>query len=329
MPTYNSTTYDISDGDSTTYDTTETNIRIDSAECRWRGESTSSTTTTSVENTNTSGDKAAGDNVYELEIPDISPDTFEEHEFLLRTDGFGGEPENDSGLSVDVEIYSSEGTGSALQYESRDNTTFTQTFRLTDVTDTQWRFDTTTQDFTGASSVSSTYWVYIFTYNAGNTYAAEVVSEGRNSTTTTTDTQDPSVNVNSGSGSASYSGTIGDGNWTSYQNMTGMKEGTNTFDHSISGSNEADWEFNYTYSFTYPTRQGEMRVYVNATGSEIRIPLVDPNDAELDYSVMMVYHDTDGKIYAVDAVDESNSDATGFKFYHPTHGTLAARKYNV
>lgn len=153
----------------------------------------------------------------------------------------------------------------------------------------------------------------------------ETSSTGTDDTTTTYHTENPEVqnDVN-----ASYTGTLSDGEWTSWIDMTGLAEGVNYMDHRIGGSNEAVFQFEYTYEKKTATRLGRVTVYNDNTNSKIDLPLVDPGDSLLDYNVWHVYNHTDGTTYAVDVVDPSDQYATNSTFFHPTHGKLAVNEYN-
>jgi hypothetical protein len=144
-------------------------------------------------------------------------------------------------------------------------------------------------------------------------------------TSTTKSTQDPFVTRDV---DASYTGTLSDGEWSTWQSMTGLVEGTNEFYHNISGSEEAYFEFEYTYEETYPTVQKQFRLYDEDQNAIHKVALADPSDSQLDYNHhRYALNDT---VYALDVVDPSDENAIDWvKWYHPTHGEYCPRAYDT
>jgi hypothetical protein len=65
--------------------------------------------------------------------------------------------------------------------------------------------------------------------------------------TKTRTTESPTTTLND-DGTASVSESVTDGDTTGWVDITGLKTGTNTFDHSIGGSGDAEFQYRYTYS---------------------------------------------------------------------------------
>lgn len=133
-------------------------------------------------------------------------------------------------------------------------------------------------------------------------------------------TQNPSVEIGENGSTASYSGSISDGSWTSWQSI-GMVSGQNTFNHSIGGSNKADFQFEYTYATT-PDAQYTYRVTINGTVYDSAI--ANTSDSALQYDSVRVA--IAGNTYCYDVVDPDDPDALPYYFYHPNHGKLALRE---
>jgi len=144
--------------------------------------------------------------------------------------------------------------------------------------------------------------------------------EDTNCSTTYYDTEDPSV---SGDVSASYNGTLNNGETSSWQTLSGLTTGDNTFDHSISQSNEARFRFEFDWQYDIPTALAVYRVAIGGTTYDVA--LADPNDSSLEYNFYRVQVDGEG-VLALDVVSPSDSNALPVFVYHPTHGKLALRE---
>lgn len=141
-----------------------------------------------------------------------------------------------------------------------------------------------------------------------------------NTRTITEKTKNPSV---SGDVSGSYSGTLNGGEWSSWQNLSGFSVGNNQFNHSIGGSNEANFQFRYYWEYNTPEPLSEQKININGTNYEVA--LADPNDPALDYTFYRIYDPTHGTL-CYDVVEASDTDAIPYYIYHPIHGKLALRK---
>jgi len=129
-------------------------------------------------------------------------------------------------------------------------------------------------------------------------------------------TKNPSV---SGDVSASYDQKLDDNEWSPWVTLNGLSEGTNKFKHHISGSGEAYFEYTYDWEFADPTPIYFKRVHVN--GNTYDLPLVDPNDNALEHSSLRYY--VNEEVVAADLVDPSDPNASPFRVYTPQHGILA------
>jgi len=309
--TYTSTTYTVDDGDTVTHTTSE-DIAIQSAQCRWKGESdfrTTKTVVSSLDSTQQGGPVQAGDSAaVSMPSEPNTSDEFYQHEYgaSLNTNS-----NSDSG-SVTFNWEYRESSGGAVLSSGTDSITIgtSTTFERS------YFGSTETQNQDGEMSVE----VDSASGDTSNmSIRAEAKTDGYDNDTTETETEDPSVSVNNGAGSASVSGTLNDGSWSNWVTMTGMSEGTNTFDQSINGSGEAKWEFEYTYEITLPEAKSYKKV--QGPNGEIDIILAPPSDGDLKWNGrrIAVDHDQDGtvEILALDVVDPSHQDASELRFEGP------------
>jgi len=132
-------------------------------------------------------------------------------------------------------------------------------------------------------------------------------------------TKNPSV---SGDVSGSYNGILKDGDWSPWQTLSGLTEGTNDFNHSIGQSREANFEFEYTYEFVGPDAIAVVRVQHD--GDFYELPLADPSDSALENNNLRV--NVNNETLVADLVDPSDQNATPVRVKVPNHGTLAWRK---
>lgn len=334
--TYNSGFQFVQDGDTTVHSTTnvEENINILSAQIQWRGNDRTETTTSSeTEWTINSTDFSQIDQEETVSIPLTEPSgsgwNHKESEIRWTL------PESDENSSVtpdpaiDVqyyEVYDDDGTlveqftydpgEKNMNLISDTGITFENIWIFRpDNNEDGW--SSTTRLNQGAYALSN-----VAAANHGiSRYNFEAVTRWQRSTssTTTYQTQDPSVG---GDVSASYSGTLNDGVDSPWITLNGLSEGSNTFNHSIGGSNEAFFQFEYTYEKAVPTPVYTVRVHVGGTTYDL--PLVDPSDSALQYGSLKA--EVENQILAADLVDTSNADASPLRVHTPQHGTLAWRK---
>lgn len=186
------------------------------------------------------------------------------------------------------------------------------------------------QEFKNGSEVTDTF------YSTNKVGETESVSAGNNdgdtaSLTLTTrgvqqvtkDSTDPSI---SGDVSASYTGSISDGQTTSYQTLDGLDSTDEQFTHSVSGSSTVEYRFRFDYTVNRPTKLSELRIHDGSSSSNVSVALVDPDDAALDYSSARVHHSN--TTYAIELVQRSDPDARPdlFVLQHPIHGQLCPRE---
>lgn len=133
-----------------------------------------------------------------------------------------------------------------------------------------------------------------------------------------TPTKNPTVD---GDGFATYSGNLYDNDATAWFSLSTLSEGTNTFNFSIGGSNSAWFELQYDWEYAAPDPLYTMRVQLGGTTYDL--PLVDPNDAQLDYSNLRTQ--VNGEVVAADLVNPNNKDASPFRVNVPGKGIKAWR----
>lgn len=282
MPTYTSSTLSVSDGDITTHDTTNVKegIAITNAECRWRGIETTSSSIEQRSKVNSTTESSGSLSRVETTYPSFNGFNFEEHSLDLDIDGDGSGYE----FTYDVELgfgrndFNNNGTGDVLKFYG------------------PW------DDEYGPGEEAA----FI---TADNDAPLEVTIRARTvydkQVETTYQTEDPFVTRDV---DGSYSGTVQDGNWSSWVTLNGVSPGINEFYHNISGSGEAEFEFRYDYESVYPTAVDYVRVGDN-NGTKHRVILADPSDSKLDYNQVRCSSDGNGNPLCMDVVDPSNTYA--------------------
>lgn len=157
--------------------------------------------------------------------------------------------------------------------------------------------------------------------STSNTVWVRLTTRGKD-TSTVTDTfktENPSV---SGDASASYSGTLNDGEWSPWIQLSGFTEGQNSLTQDIDGSFDADFELRYEWQFTVPDTLAEHRFVIN--GTTYVTALADPTDEAVQYDFYRTYIADEG-IVCYDVVDVDDADASPYRIYHPTYGVKALR----
>lgn len=138
-------------------------------------------------------------------------------------------------------------------------------------------------------------------------------------------TEDFEVTVNNEHTSGSEF-TLDDGEWSNWFSLEtdglGFDTGENIFEHSIGGSGEAVFEFEYEWGYESPNPITFQRVHVNTVTYDL--PLVDKNDDALEYSNLR--YSVNNEVLAADLVDPSDDDASPYRVYIPNHGILAWRE---
>ena len=157
----------------------------------------------------------------------------------------------------------------------------------------------------------------IFGVNVGTNEAGSITATAE--TRYVEQTKNPSV---SGDVSGSYNGLLDHGEWTPWQPLSGVTEGTNDFTHNIEQAGEANTEFKYTYEFVGPDAVAVVRVQHDGTVYDL--PLADPSDSALENTNLRVNVNND--TLAADLVDPSDPNTTPVRITVPNHGTLAWRK---
>jgi hypothetical protein len=155
-------------------------------------------------------------------------------------------------------------------------------------------------------------------------------TRGSDTTTTTTyyDTKDPSV---SGDVSGSYNGVLNDGETSPWQTLSGLITGENTFNHSISQSNKANFRFEFEWEQIAPDPvHGTVAFYDDSMNVMRECSVADPTNSKLEYNHVAVYNESQDSWGALDVVDVSDPNAIeSHQFYDSTVGWLAPREYNT
>lgn len=161
-----------------------------------------------------------------------------------------------------------------------------------------------------------------------NTRSLEMKTRGQDSTTTTTDTQYPSV---SGDVSASPGiANLGNDNTSQWYSLSGLAPNSENFNHSISGSNDAEFQFRFDYELALPQAVRQLRFYDAGSNQAKYVALADPSDSALDYNAVRVYVADAGQELAMDVVSDSSDPnaISANRIYHPTHGVLYPRAFD-
>jgi hypothetical protein len=163
-----------------------------------------------------------------------------------------------------------------------------------------------------------------------NTWDLTLRTRGSDTTTTTTyyDTKDPSV---SGDVSCSYNGVLNDGETSPWQTLSGLITGENTFNHSISQSNKANFRFEFEWEQIAPDPvYGTVAFYDDSMNVMRECSVADPTNSKLEYNHVTVYNESQDSWGALDVVDVSDPNAIeSHQFYDSTVGWLAPREYNT
>jgi hypothetical protein len=317
--TYTSDTLRVSHDEITSH-TTPSDINVLSAQARWQGVDAEKTTTTDDQNWNDSDDFLSVGETLTYDLPTPDP----KYEFQWHS----------VGLNYDQNSINEEQHLNSVSYEFRDeNDNVLESGSKSDITLSTG--DTVNEGILSdvpiyTNHTGTNHYVHFY-WDASDSNTEEIEIRGyvqtysSKSTTDTYSTKDPYVTRDV---DASYSGTLSDGEWSSWQDMTGLVEGTNEFYHNISGSNEAYIEFEYTYEEVYPTVQKQLRLYDADQNAIHTVALADPSDSQLDYNHHR--YALNGTVYALDVVDPSDENAIDWvKWYHPTHGEYCPRAYDT
>jgi hypothetical protein len=306
--TYTSDTLRVSHGEITSH-TTPSDINVLSAQARWQGIDVTETETNKHTRVNIS-------NIYDItgtQETDITwPDTYNDEDYQYN-EAMNYMSQGDKDASNEMEFWA------WWEYDSSTDDKSTADYHAHQTSDVL-KFTSLSKDLrtkTGHARIeviNGEWWI-----------ENEFQTHYETTTSTTYHTKDPYVTRDV---DASYSGTLSDGEWSTWQTMTGFVEGTNEFYHNISGSNEAYFEFEYTYEEVYPTVQKQFRLYDVDQNAIHTVALADPSDSQLDYNHHR--YALNGTVYALDVVDPSDESAINWvKWYHPTHGEYCPRAYDT
>jgi hypothetical protein len=123
-------------------------------------------------------------------------------------------------------------------------------------------------------------------------------------------TQDPEATVNNG---ATPSGpNLDDGETSSWRTLEGLAPGSNTFDHSVRGSESAEYQFRYTYAVNNPTPFGASAGTFGASITDETVSADRVPAAATTLSSLPDFSDQSGWLARLTTVDETTEtfDAT-------------------
>jgi hypothetical protein len=328
----------VTNGETTSEDISQPDgeINILSSQIRWRGNNrTEETTTTRTEYRNNSDDfgnaTATGDGteyVLNVDVPTNTPSSCNNAEF----ENHGGYLSKQEGSDItDVRVvyarlYESDGTIN----DEKTNFTTSPNNSIFDFSN-----EHVDEPFNQLSSgayvemkIDTDYSGAVVADNELDELSVYARSEWSCSTTTSTtySTKDTSV---SGDVSGSYSGTLSDGEWSPWQTLNGLDPNqVEDFNHSIGGSNEADFEVEYEWEYALPTALKELRFYDEESDTIEIVALADVDDGGLDYNSIRT--SVNGTTYAIDFVEPTTTGALErYTLYHPVHGELSPRLHDT
>jgi archaellum component FlaG (FlaF/FlaG flagellin family) len=323
--TYTSDTVRVSHDEITSH-TTPSDINVLSAQARWQGIDVTETETTYYEDINEASavitDSTDDEKLLQNTYP-TGPGTFYSYRYEIYIKNTGSKEVS----SDDIRWYEGGEFGEVDTTETWGETGDPYILQPgEEIYFLSWRHASIDLSETTYTNYSGETDVYMeFSVDDEITLSYSVLRTGKETTETTYSTTDPYVTRDV---DASYDGTLSDGEWSSWQDMTGLVEGTNEFYHNISGSNEAYFEFEYTYEETYPTVQKQFRLYDEDQNAIHTVVLADPSDSQLNYNHHR--YALNGTVYALDVVDPSDENAIDWvKWYHPTHGEYCPRAYDT
>lgn len=316
VQTYNSDWSTIYDQDTKKYSIPDDKENIQNLRVRWRGVKSEETTTKiyTVSNKNDTDftNTSSGTTFYEnATFPDV-PNSGDFHKLRFvssfrNMSGSGG-PEADEATVVADAPYGTNSNSTTLGFS---------------VGKTVWTdIKSYNESYTGQTGEARA------DYSGGDGLDVEIqaVAETQytEESTTTDQTQDPSVTIEETGDTVTGPSSINDGETSDlYYPSIGSDQSTITFNHSINGSQKADFEFAYDWEYPFPEALGKMGIQIQ--GTTYKVALADPSHSGLDYSFFKVKHPTEG-VLAADVVDTSEEDALPIKIHHPTKGELSFRK---
>lgn len=192
--------------------------------------------------------------------------------------------------------------------------------------------DVLDQSTLSSNSFTDTYWEpsNLAGTTIDVTVAAEEFSIGPNDADFTVrakthyieETTDPSV---TGDVDGSYTGTLSDGEWSPWVTLSGLSgDVSNSFNHSISGSNEANFEFTYDWNYDFPTAQYQLRIQ---DGTNIKkVAIADTSDSLLNQDHIRC--SINGTTYIIDAVDPTHDYAIDNVKIETQNGVFSPRYYD-
>lgn len=157
---------------------------------------------------------------------------------------------------------------------------------------------------------------------------ARVETTGVRTITNTKKTKNPRVtrDVSADTGSL----TLNDGELSSYIPLSGLDPNTEEFFHDIDGSGEAKFQFRFDFERAFPDAVKELRIFDADAGEIRRVALADPSDPQLVHNSVRVYSATANQILSIDVVDPSDPDAvSSHRIYHPVDGILSPRAFGT
>jgi len=316
MPqTYTSPTLSVSNGEITNHDTATvaSDINILAAECRWQGVDAEKSEPNDGFNSNSASGTTAvskiGDNV-SLTFPGYNG-SFDGH--VMQLEVSSGTSQNTFPIEFTIRFN--------YEFTGFDTVDHEEQVTIEDNTTTSFPQDALSNEHVGSE---------IRIGVSGNTdafveWTLAAITKYTTTTTITKSTQDPFVTRDV---DGSFSGTLSDGEWSSWKTLNGLATGVNEFYHNISGSNEAKFEFRYDWEYTYPEPVGGALSIGSRDGSQVhRVALADPSSSRLAYNHVRAL--VGGTVYAIDVVDPSDPDAIDWLRIGSQHGVVCPRAYQT
>lgn len=297
----------VSHGGSKTHTTPE-NINIVKAEYRWRGISSWSTMNTSTWNIDNKTASGIGDQFVYLSttIPHLPGSN--ENESAWGWDVWIAVRHITASIPLWFSAYITDSLGSNEHQELRgDLNNFTKGGND--------YLDYDAGNYSGSQVIASVGIEGTETYPQEGevSFSATLYARLQYSYQIQTKTQNPTLSVN-GVNNA-YSGSIEDSVWTDWKSMSGLTEGSNSLNYSISGSGQADLQFKYEHEPSL------MPLGYISLPSGLEVPYFDPNDIQSPVRL----GDANNNIVTLGLVDVSDDKASPIRIA-TSNGVKSIRK---
>lgn len=305
--THTSQWYDVSNGGTVSYTVPSERTLQSNVEIRFRGEEKETTSNVRKKKENISSEELeyqpGEDWTFWSDYPSPPSDASDVEYDAVFTQGNKTVGGNTAGFSYRIDYDTGNKTGSVNVDEGATNDGYTTNNGVDNVS----AGDTVSGTFENTDDETGTTEFFVI---------ADV--QWTETQTTIEQTENPSATLRTNTNG--YSGTLNDGDTTSWLPLSGFQEGDNVFSFTIDGSNQASFRFRYDYKGS-PTPIGYMAIG-QQDGTRTLLPLADPNDSALVYNDERVPL-SDGTIAAEDLVDPSDPDATNVRVVR-SDGSIAA-----